>query len=152
MAGQPTPLTYLPPEIAGLMIRAYENHRFPLTRPAINLLFQQLGVGLKWFFTLYHGKVVKYHQTTVWENICWSLFQASKSHQIQVEGGYCSTRLLTQVLWFLLHQSFARIESWFVRWDPTGHLGMLGLGCVCWPAMVFRGKWRFRLRSPILKM
>ena len=33
------PVTYLPQEIAGLMIRAYENHWFPLVWPAMNCYF-----------------------------------------------------------------------------------------------------------------
>ena len=36
---RPGDLTYPPPEIADLMIRAYENHWFPFIRPAIKPLF-----------------------------------------------------------------------------------------------------------------
>ena len=36
---QPPPLTYPPPEIADLLSRAYENHSFPLIRPAIKTFF-----------------------------------------------------------------------------------------------------------------
>ena len=47
MTGQPTPPDHVPPppEIAGFMIRAYENHWFPLKRPAIKPLF--LGGGVR---------------------------------------------------------------------------------------------------------
>ena len=46
--GQPTPPGHVPPpptKIAGLMIRAYENHWFPLIRPAIKPLFLGLFHG-----------------------------------------------------------------------------------------------------------
>ena len=47
MAGQPTRPPNAPPEIAGLMIRAYEDHWFPLIRPAVQPLFPGGGVRLR---------------------------------------------------------------------------------------------------------